>query len=487
MNSSFFQSQHPVVEELLTNKYFGDTLLVCANGHLTDNKLAVGLLFPCLLTSDIFALPIENVLLVPDYTMEEIGREFEKLIIGGNCKTTQPDTETVEQIDLVDLEDEGDFTKDEPVPEMDEVSHDTHSLASFSASEIEEAELVIDESPIEIHNDNAEVDIENGYDENCHNIEIGESTSDSIQIFVAEEAPLDEETGPPDLLMDTSEHSHEYYSDDTDHIQIVEDHDDLQLELFSNNENINIIDENNANTDGGIVTVLKPEKSKKYKTVTFKEDLEEHMLRRPVRTKRWNQTKLRLKVEEGCQDVIENLPSLPEPDLVESSGSPEKSPRRSPKKESPILENRKPGRPRTKPEQPNLRARLSENGLTRYKVKSAEWKAIELFKCGVCAKVLSCRGSFERHSRMHQDAKPYKCSFCPKTFREACKKSVHERVHSGSKPYPCQQCNKSFRTGTQRIVHQRSHTKEKPYSCEVCGKVFSQPYSVKVHMQRFHK
>ena len=70
MDTSYLKSQHPVVEELLTNKYFGDTLLVCANGHLTDNKLAVGLLFPCLLTSDIFALPIENVLLVPDYTME---------------------------------------------------------------------------------------------------------------------------------------------------------------------------------------------------------------------------------------------------------------------------------------------------------------------------------------------------------------------------------------------------------------------------------
>ena len=54
----------------------GDTLLVCANGHLTDNKLAVGLLFPCLLTSDIFALPIENVLLVPDYTMEVSGSDW---------------------------------------------------------------------------------------------------------------------------------------------------------------------------------------------------------------------------------------------------------------------------------------------------------------------------------------------------------------------------------------------------------------------------
>jgi hypothetical protein len=41
MDSSFLQSQHPVVEELLTNKYFGDTLLVCANGHLTDNKVSL--------------------------------------------------------------------------------------------------------------------------------------------------------------------------------------------------------------------------------------------------------------------------------------------------------------------------------------------------------------------------------------------------------------------------------------------------------------
>jgi hypothetical protein len=41
MDSSFLQSQHPVVEELLTNKYFGDTLLVCANGHLTDNKVGL--------------------------------------------------------------------------------------------------------------------------------------------------------------------------------------------------------------------------------------------------------------------------------------------------------------------------------------------------------------------------------------------------------------------------------------------------------------
>ena len=132
-------------------------------------------------------------------------------------------------------------------------------------------------------------------------------------------------------------------------------------------------------------------------------------------------------------------------------------------------------------------------------------------------------GSFDRHTRMHTNDKPYQCSFCPKRFTEACKKSVHERIHSGAKPYPCQHCSKSFRTATQRQIHQRSHTKvsyrvsnkihlflksnflldtlynhelwlwfltllfqDKPYKCSECGKEFAQPYSVKVHMEKFH-
>ena len=163
------------------------------------------------------------------------------------------------------------------------------------------------------------------------------------------------------------------------------------------------------------------------------------------------------------------------------------SPKRSPKKESPILENRKPGRPRTKPDLPGLLRKPDNNELTSFKQKSAEWKAAEVFKCGVCNKVLSCRDSFERHSRMHRDSKPFKCSFCPKTFGEACKKAIHERVHSGSKPFPCLQCSKCFRTATQRNVHRRSHTNERAFKCEICNKVFSQAYSVKVHKEKFHK
>jgi len=422
MEASYLKSQHPVVEELLTNKYFGDTLLVCANGHLTDNKLAVGLLFPCLLSSDIFALPIENVLLVPDYTMEEIGREFEKLIIGGNSKQPKEQTERVER----------------------------------------------DNSPAELVIDDTIDTIENGFDENCDNIEIGESNGETIQIFVNNEGAA-VNNGP-------------------DAVTVVETDDippDIQVELFTNttseaseetSETQEVTDKNSIvdplenNTDGDLYIM---EKRARSVSVNVKN----------LKPKVWKQTKLKLKLEDDCQNVIENLPNLPDPEPEKTK---EPSPKKSPKKESPILENRKPGRPRTKGDVQTPIRKL-ENGLTKFKAKSAEWVAKEMFKCPICTKVLSCRGSYERHSRMHQNSKPFKCSFCPKTFREACKKNVHERIHSGSKPYPCSKCSKSFRTATQRIVHQRSHTKEKPFNCSVCGKVFSQPYSVKVHMEKFHK
>ena len=322
MDASYLKSQHPVVEELLTNKYFGDTLLVCANGHLTDNKLAVGLLFPCLLTSDIFALPIENVLLVPDYTMEvrqtfhtterdrmfynfdsqEIGREFEKLIIGGNSKPQPSQTERLE-------------------------------------NDNSPAELVID--------DTIDDTIENGFDENCDNIEIGESNGETIEIFVNNEAPASE---PP--------------AEDTR--TVVETDDippDIQVEFFSSsasptNEEIvetqEVVEKSDVgpldkNTDGDLYIM---EKRARSVSVNVKN----------LKPKVWKQTKLKLKLEDDCENVIENLPNLPDPEPEKTR---EPSPKKSPKKESPILENRKPGRPRTKGDLQTPNKKL-ENGLTKY-------------------------------------------------------------------------------------------------------------------------
>jgi len=392
----------------------------------------------------------------------------------------------------------------EAVEELVEAEEsDTDLIIDESSLEPEETEVIVENEII--HQSVVEdVDIENGFDINCHNIEIGESTNDSIEIFVTDDEVCPPDISPPLNIIEDTNGNHEYDVSEHDLNEtvtfIVEDDGppDIQLAYFPHvedgncpfvNETLNTI----VDTDGGIIPVLKPEvqsvhRPKKAKTVTFSNPISPDILEfnptvkiQRLRRVKPSQKLLRLKVEDEGGDTIENLPELV------SSVSPPPSPRKSPKKESPIYENRKPGRPRTRPDHPNLRKKELENGITRFKQKSAEWKANELFKCGVCGKVLSCRGSFERHSRMHTDANPFKCSYCPKTFRESCKKNVHERVHSGSKPYPCHQCSKSFRTATQRNVHQRSHTKEKPYTCEVCGKVFSQPYSVKIHVEKFHK
>lgn len=477
MDSSFLKSQHPVVEELLTNKYFGDTLLVCANGHLTDNKLAVGLLFPSLLTSDIFALPIENVLLVPDYTMEEIGREFEKLLLQTFQQQDSHETPSISStVPVLDVEDE--------VQEL--VIDETHieNCEPSTSQAPQQQPFIMDtsvDSSLPVSTCSAtSVDVQNGFLDDCHNIHIGDTNGSSIQIFIKDDSILPDVQTTDYCIEDDVGGRVGDYNQEQHYLAPEEEDDegppDISYYPRYTPERCPFVNETVTNTDGNI-PVLKPERSKK--TVRFSPDTPQPLNRRS----RLRQPKLKLTVVDDSKDVIQNLPGLPDP-----QPQPAESPtRRSPKKESPVLENRKPGRPKTRPELPGLLRKNAENGITRFKQKSAEWKATEMFKCGVCSKVLSCRGSYERHTRMHQDSKPYKCSHCPKTFGEACKKAVHERVHSGSKPFPCQQCKKSFRTATQRNVHLRSHSKDRPYNCDICGKVFSQPYSVKVHKEKLHK
>ena len=200
MDSSFLKTQHPVVEELLTNKYFGDTLLVCANGHLTDNKLAVGLLFPSLLTSDIFGLPIENVLLVPDYTMEEIGREFEKLLLqtfpqgppaAASAAAVHQQTsiapileeeEEVQELVIDETAEEGcqpstsysvGPPQDKECPTIDLSREILDPTLKATAGNNFGATAALE--PMNVSLDPVEsVDVQNGFELNCHHIEIGQ-------------------------------------------------------------------------------------------------------------------------------------------------------------------------------------------------------------------------------------------------------------------------------------------------------------------------
>jgi len=98
MESPFSKTLDSIVEELLNNKNFGDTIVVCSDGEVVHNKMCLGLLFPCLLTSDIFSLPIQNMILLPHFTLQEIQRKFENCVAA--LHGTSFKTEKSDEIDL---------------------------------------------------------------------------------------------------------------------------------------------------------------------------------------------------------------------------------------------------------------------------------------------------------------------------------------------------------------------------------------------------
>lgn len=299
--------------------------------------------------------------------MKEIGREFEKLIIGGSCKpapapvlqsNAQPEPSVVP----------------EAAPE---------AVPSVQCLQTERSEH--DNSPTELVIDDTVEDdtIENGFDENCEDIEIGDTDGETIEIFVNNnDAPREE----------------------MEEMTVVETDDippDIQVELFTyqveaeankteSSDATHPEDEPSTNTtDGDMFDIVRSAES----TVEQKNFPMKKVEVRVEKQRVWKQTKLKLKLEDDCAAVIENLPSLPDPE-PEKETSPKKSPRGSPKKDSPILEHRKPGRPRSKLINPKIARKLDtdDNSVTRFKLKSAEWVANEKFKCDVCGKVLSCRG-----------------------------------------------------------------------------------------------
>ena len=296
--------------------------------------------------------------------MQEIGREFEKLIIGGSCKPAPaPVIQNNSQ-----PEPSAPVAQPEPVPSVANLQNER------AENDNSPAELVID--------DTVDDTIENGFDENCDNIEIGDTDGETIEIFV---------------------NNNESPREEMEEMTVVETDDippDIQVELFTyqvepeaekttKSDTVHVEDDSNT-TDGDLFDIVKSAERLGHQNLEQKNIPLKKVEVRVEKQRVWKQTKLKLQLEDDCATVIENLPSLPDPE-PEKEASPKKSPRASPKKESPILENRKPGRPRIKSVDPKIVKKLDRD-LTRFKKKSAEWVANEKFKCEICGKVLSCRG-----------------------------------------------------------------------------------------------
>ncbi|KAL4227112.1 Broad-Complex [Mactra antiquata] len=108
-------------------------------------------------------------------------------------------------------------------------------------------------------------------------------------------------------------------------------------------------------------------------------------------------------------------------------------------------------------------------------------------KCNVCDKTFYDNSSLNKHVKaVHMDYKPYPCPQCDRKFSEKKTLTEHLRVHSGERPFACEFCGKTYKRAGELNFHIRKHSGEIKFNCPECGKGFMRMGLLRQHMMMKH-
>ena len=94
------------------------------------------------------------------------------------------------------------------------------------------------------------------------------------------------------------------------------------------------------------------------------------------------------------------------------------------------------------------------------------------YKCQMCDKTYTLKGSLYQHERTHSTDK-HKCEYCGREFNQKHQLKSHIITkHSTERPYQCKVCEKAFPMKHILLMHMKGHG-EKSFKCETCGKGFA--------------
>ncbi|GJQ83903.1 hypothetical protein Trydic_g19842 [Trypoxylus dichotomus] len=96
----------------------------------------------------------------------------------------------------------------------------------------------------------------------------------------------------------------------------------------------------------------------------------------------------------------------------------------------------------------------------------------------------NCSETTQGHSFSHGSF--YSCTDCQKKFTTKREMKNHKRTHAG-KPFTCDFCQKGFSRTSHLIRHRRVHTGERPFNCKECGKSFARQDKLKLHIRSSHE
>lgn len=112
----------------------------------------------------------------------------------------------------------------------------------------------------------------------------------------------------------------------------------------------------------------------------------------------------------------------------------------------------------------------------------------KLFKCEICDKCYSSRGSLKTHQIIHSDVRPFICNYCGRGFNSRYGLDEHMHTHTDDRPFLCKICNKTFKQNRLLVAHTRVHTRERPYKCkeEGCDRAYINGIDLKRHRYSKH-
>ena len=111
-------------------------------------------------------------------------------------------------------------------------------------------------------------------------------------------------------------------------------------------------------------------------------------------------------------------------------------------------------------------------------------------QCDICHKSYANIYILKSHIRaIHEKAAQFKCLYpgCQKEFKSLYRLYVHDLSHEGIKPFKCNICNKAFSEKGTLKTHKKTHLNQCLFNCNFCEFKCAKSCDLAIHYKEVHK
>jgi KRAB domain-containing zinc finger protein len=120
-------------------------------------------------------------------------------------------------------------------------------------------------------------------------------------------------------------------------------------------------------------------------------------------------------------------------------------------------------------------------------VRPDESGAPKWLSCEQCGLTFARKEHLDRHSKVHNETKPFQCSMCSFSCKEKANLKNHEKRHTSEREFVCSICGSSFQTKKTLEDHNiYVHSDVRNHLCDTCPAAFKSKKDLLRHRRSVH-